>query len=356
MSFRTVIRVCLCAVLAGRLGRAHGASCGDAVPPIDSGCGAGGAYAVAVDTLVNCRGTRYPTYVCRPEGARGPLPLVFFLHGLGTNSPAAYDHITRHLAARGCCVVMPHYRISSFPAQRRTYRGIYRRMLCAAAELELTVDTTRIGFVGHSFGGAAIPALALRLLTQRGWGARAAFMYIMAPHFVFGITEKELREFPSHVKMLVQVYEEDDCNDHKIASHLFETIGVPDSAKGYMMLVSDSSAAVGCRLCADHSTPCGPGDELGEIDGLDYYGVYRPLDALAACTFSGKGGCRDAALKTEDERYFMGVWQDGRPVRPAFVSDRPEVRAPREQFFFHWEHPWNPFHPTRRRRRFLMRW
>ena len=56
------------------------------------------------------------------------------------------------------------------------------------------------------------PCLALKAMTTLGWVAKV-FMFLMAPHFVFGITDKELREYPSNVKLIVQVYEDDNVND-----------------------------------------------------------------------------------------------------------------------------------------------
>lgn len=327
------------------------------VPPIDTGYGAEGGYSVAVDSLSRRARSRDKTYVYRPRDVDGPAPLVFFLHGLGTDNPAVYGHIAHHLAGRGCCVVLPQYRMFSFPGQRRTYRKLFARMVETVAELGSAVDTSRIGFVGHSFGGAAIPALALRLIVQRGWGSRAAFMFVMAPHFVFGITETELKGFPSHAKLVVQVYEEDDCNDHRMAKHLFETIGISESEKDFMVILSDSSESLGYKLVADHAVPYGPDDALGEIDGLDYYAVYRPLDALVDYTLTGAQEARRIALGdgSQEQRY-MGVWRDGVAVKEAVAGDEPLILKPVSAYFFHWKHPWNPHNPERRKRKFLMRW
>jgi len=327
------------------------------VAPIDSGHGATGPYAVAVDTIRTSHARREPTLIYRPEGVGTRLPLVFFLHGLRTNKRGVYDHICQHLAGRGLCVAFPHYRLRSFPGPRRTYRKLFSRMAEIVEVLGERIDTTRMGFVGHSFGGAAIPAFSLRAISQLGWGRESAFLFIMAPHFVFGITEDELRHFPSHVKMIVEVYEDDDCNDHRMAKHLFETIAIGKDEKVFVTVLSDTSEPLGYAQVADHAVPYGPGDALGEIDGLDYYAIYRPLDAVAEYALNGDAQARAVALGESDTGpRFMGYWRDGRRVKEALVSDHPEMLKPMSQYFFSWKHPWNPHNPERRRRRFLFKW
>lgn len=328
----------------------------DAVVPIDSGYGAPGKYAVRVDTLCGSRLAWRRMFAYMPQHAPEPRPLIVFFSGMGASEPSNYEPTLRHLASRGYCVLFPAYRLASFPCQGRTYRKMYRRMLKGVRMLGARVDTTRIGFVGHSFGAGAIPAFALRTVSSLGWGSRGVFMFLMAPHFVFGITKEELRTFPPNVKLVVEVYQDDDCNDPRIGRHLFETIGISETEKDFITILSDTSQSVGCVLWAEHGVPFGPKYKWGRQNALDDYAVFRQVDALADYTFTGAPRGKLVALGSgSDEQRYMGHWKDGRPVRAALAGDRPEMLRPADDFPFHWTHPWNPFHPTRYRR-FLRRW
>jgi hypothetical protein len=328
----------------------------DAVAPIDSGYGAPGQYAVTVDTLRRSLFAWNRTYAYLPVGNSGPLPMIVFFHGMGSTEPSYYEHILQHLASRGYCVLFPAYRMASFPGQGRTYRRMFRGMVEGVRMLGSRVDTSRVGFAGHSFGAGAIPAFVLRTVTSLKWGAGGVFMFLMAPHFVFGITEEELRGFPSNVTLVVQVYQDDDCNDPRIGKHLFDTIGIGKTEKDFVTIRSDTSESLGCVLWAEHGVPFGEKYKWGRLNALDHFAVFRQLDALADYTFNGsRQGKRIALGSGGDDQRYMGYWKDGRPVREAVAGDVPQLVRPSHEFPFHWEHPWNPFHPTRNRC-FLRRW
>ena len=167
-------------------------------------------------------------------------------------------------------------------------------------------------------------------------------MFIMAPHFVFEITQSQLEQFPKQVKMVMQVYQEDDCNDHRIAADIFRTINIPASEKDFMILLSDSNAATGYKLTADHAVPYSQFDSYGEVDGMDYYGIYRVFDALATYSFTQNGEAKEIALGNGSKKQrFMGIWPDSCTVRESLVSDDPKMLHPCKHYFFHWKHPWN---------------
>ncbi len=166
-------------------------------------------------------------------------------------------------------------------------------------------------------------------------------MFMMAPFYVFRISQQQIEQFPGHVKLIMQVYQEDDCNDHRMAKDIFETISIDNAEKDFILMMSDSSGEY--AYTADHGTPYGFGDENGEVDGLDFYGIYRLVDALADYTFRNNQDAKAVALGNGDIRQlFMGQWPDSRPVRELIVSDTPEMVHHHKWYFFHWRHPWNP--------------
>jgi hypothetical protein len=318
--------------------------CPGVLPPGTGGFGADGAEAVVMDSVPGSFFTYDKFYLFRPRSASVPLPLVCFIPGMGRggNDLVTYERLLRHMSSRGYCVVLLTYRMVSFPYQGMTYRRMYRGIRRAARTYAAYADTTRLGMMGHSFGASSIPSHLYRALTKQKWGANGAFMYLMAPHYVFGITQDQLRKFPPHVKLITEVFQDDDCNDHRMAKDLFETIGIPASEKDFIILRSDSNAANHCRLDADHSTPNSVSRGKEVTDALDYYGVYRYFDALADYTFSGSIAAKEIALGNgAPSQRFMGTWPDGTPVREAVISDSAPLIRPRSFYYFHWMHPWN---------------
>ncbi len=318
--------------------------CPDAIPPISSGYGADGALPVTVDSVSGRFLVHDKYYLFRPANVRQPLPLVYFFPGMGKggNDPVTYERTLRHLASRGYCVVFLTYRMISFPYQGPTYRRMFRGVRHAARSWAPYVDTTRIGMIGHSFGASCIPSHMYRALVRLKWGAGGAFMYLMAPHYVFGITQKQLERFPPNVKLIAEVFQDDDCNDHRMAKDIFQTIGIPASGKKFVILLSDSNASSRCRLVADHSTPTTFDHGQTSADALDYYGIFKYVDALSDYAFTGNPAAQAMALGPESaSQRFMGAWPDGTPVRQAIVSDSAPLVRPRSFYYFHWMHPWN---------------
>jgi hypothetical protein len=297
-----------------------------------------------VDSVPGGLFTHDKFYLFRPQQVPHPLPLVYFLPGMGKggNDRITYERLLRHMAGRGYCVVLLTYKMISFPYQGMTYHRMFRGIRDARKRFIPYADTSRIGMVGHSFGASAIPSHLYNALTRQKWGERGAFMYIMAPHYIFEITQKQLLNFPPGVKLIVEVFQDDDCNDHRMAKDLFQTIGIPYSEKDFIVLLSDSSGGDSCKLTADHSTPNTFGKGANVTNALDYYGIFRYFDALADYTFTGNAQAKEAALGNGNAvQRFMGTWPGGKPVREAVVSDSAPLVKPTTFYYFHWTHPWN---------------
>jgi hypothetical protein len=316
--------------------------CAGSLPPLANGFGADGPAAVVVDTVPRTFPFHRDAHIYRPKEIAGRIPVIFVFPGFGAWYPAYYDHLLRHLASRGYCVVFCRYMIAQFPRQDRTYRMLFTCAFEAVRHRGGYMDTTRIGMVGHSFGASALPAFGWRCIKKKHWGSNGAFMMVMAPHFVMATRHGVLDSFPPQTRLLVQVYEEDDCNDHRMAKDIFESIHIPFENKDYMVLRSDTCPVSGYRQAASHSAPFNEADEDGAVDGVDYYGIYRHLDALAALTFTGDTLAGKIALGNgAPEQLYMGTWPDGSFVRPCIVSDSAPLIHPQEYHFFRWGEPWN---------------
>ncbi len=272
-----------------------------------------------------------------------PRPTVVFLPGFGHNNPHAYDHLLTHIARKGYHVLFVHCALNSFPRQRGSYRRIFRTVRHGVRKFSSFIDTTRIGFVGHSYGAGATPYVVNRCIKEKNWCGNGSFQFLMAPFFTFAMKDAELRMFPSDVPTVVQVYENDDVTDHRIARDLFLAIGVEDSLKSYMLVRSDTLASTGCILQADHALPCNEVHEDGEVNSMDVYAVFRVFDALAEFGFTQNPAAYEIAPGNgSSDQTRMGIWVNGTPVKPMIVTHNPPLPKPSAFTVFGWCHPWNP--------------
>jgi len=96
------------------------------------------------------RGVQQSTIV-RPD-ARGPLPVVVFLHGWGAPDPGFYRPWLEHLALRGNAVVYPRYQDSFVQPPRQALGNVLAALRIALARPGL--DLHGLVVAGHSAGGA----------------------------------------------------------------------------------------------------------------------------------------------------------------------------------------------------------
>ena len=75
-------------------------------------------------------------------------------------------------------------------------------------------------------------------------------------------------------------------------------------------------------LITDHLSACGEYHGpwwSSKVDALDYYGHWRPFDALCDAAFYGRN--RAVALGNTPQQRFMGRWSDGLPVNELVVGE-----------------------------------
>lgn len=188
------------------------------------------------------------------------------------------------MVSHGAAVIFSTYRkITHLPGKPNNYELLYCGFREAVRVFGSSLDTTRVGFVGHSFGGGATPWITLTAINDLGWGKEAAFMYIMAPWYFYGITDSQLATFPSHVQLIMQVYSDDQVNDPAIAAELFNTIGLERDAKLFVKLHSDTAHLEdgGHYIYrADHHVPKSAIDPKAVYDAYLYHAVFRLCHAL----------------------------------------------------------------------------
>lgn len=336
----------LLATLAGHIRRTRGFDDPEVMPnPIAHGYGSDSTLDATTDSFPNPRTSDLNVYLFRPESLSTPVPVLFLIPGYSGSDPHLFDPLIDHVVSRGMAVMFSPYPI--FPPPSSAKDIAEKRAIAwggfsdGVARWGQYLDTTHVGFMGQSFGGGLAPSVAHEGLTARGWGTKGAFIYLTAPWYCVEISPEQLTSFPPHTCMLIEVFDDDMVNDHEIAVDIFKSIGIPDTNKDYVVMFTDSLDGYAMR--ADHFVPYGVRNIYGQENLLDYYGVFRYLDALADYAFAGSPTARRVALgKGSAEQCYMGEWTSRKPVRPAEVLREPVARHPELQYLWAWNNPINP--------------
>ena len=311
--------------------------------PIDSGLGAKGIWETDVDSVAHPKWCGHHVYLFHPRHMKSAAPAVFFCHGVGADNPILYSQLIRHIVSWGYAVLYSPYRKSlAMRSPIRAYATMQVGFDTGMKKWSALIDTSKIGYVGHSFGGGAVPALAWKTLAERRWGTRGAFLFIMAPWYSYQITQNQLEKFPKNVKVIIETFDDDRVNDPRMAIDIFKNIGVPSDEKEFVRVDSDTSSG-GMALVADHDVPQGIYAFGWDVNALDYHGVYRLVNALARCAFDNDTAAKSVALGHGSLRQrFMGTWRDGRPVKELYTNQIPEIRYPQARYMNFWNHAANP--------------
>jgi dienelactone hydrolase len=334
-----------------RKAREDSTSTGVMENPITNSYGADGPYAMQADTVNNPYiskeqfSSSMPIYFFTPVGLSRPSPVIIFIHGYIGQNPVEFEPLLRHIVSLGYTVIYPSY---SFLPKADTpekvldkYGYLYSGISKAARILSWRIDTTRVGFFGQSFGAGTIPAITYRLVNEKKWGKNGVFMFITAPWYSFDITEEQIKKIPSTAKLLMQVYDDDQINDHAMAVDLFNTLPIPASEKDYMTIYSDSLD--GYVMQANHFVPYGPENIYGDLNAFDYYGIFKNFDALADYTFTGNIKAKNTALGNgSHDQVYMGMWSDNQQVKTATVTDTPKATHPELLYLYSWDNALNP--------------
>lgn len=294
--------------------------CNGVVAAPTSGYGSQGPYKVVEESFPHPVWAGEEVHVFHPEGLNTPAPTIFFSHAFNATNPAIYSALIDNIVSQGYVLVYSPFiaRGGSVGERYSMLRGGFQAAVQRYGQI---IDTSRVGFIGHSFGGGATPAMAYYGLVQQGWGSKGAFLFMMAPWYATDLSLNQLQQLPKQTKVVLQVYEDDAINDHRIAIQLFNAFNV--SEKQYMLLQSDKSYD-SCALIANHGVPASVGRDGPRINALDYYGVFRMIDALADYTFNGQTAGQQLVFGNgTPEQTFMGDWPNGQAVKPLRIMSSP---------------------------------
>ncbi|MBS1781926.1 MAG: T9SS type A sorting domain-containing protein [Bacteroidetes bacterium] len=258
------------------------------IPKPISGYGSDGNYTVTTQSFPNPNFSGHNIVIYYPSGISAPVPTIFYSHAYGGNDPSNISGFLNFAAGKGYAVVFVPYQTIGVTSTDR-YSNLLNGFLTAARSYPNIIDTSKVGFVGHSFGGAASFANAYYCFTALHWGMSGRFILAMAQWYAYNISQADLQSFPTDVKLLTIVYENDVTNDQRMANDVFHSINIPNSEKDYLRVQSDTIN--GYVYVADHSLP-----NNSAFDALDYYAYYRLFDALCDYTFNGSLSGKNVAL------------------------------------------------------------
>ncbi|MFA4915455.1 MAG: hypothetical protein WC560_02135 [Syntrophales bacterium] len=303
-------------------------ACDGLIPEIKEGYGADGPYNMDIRTISNPLWNGEQISVFFPKGAIGQLPVILFSHAFGASDwKRAYIPFMRHMVSRGWIVVFSPYQTVGASFDER-YATLWKGFDLAVQNFGNQMDLTRVGFVGHSFGGGATPAMAYKGLVKKGWGKKGAFIYILAPWYSFQISSEELRQLPSNVVMIMQVYDKDVTNDHRMALDIYRNVQLPNNQKHFQVVRSDNIN--GCEIVADHATP-----SRNPSLRLKQYSVFKTFDAVADYVFNGKTEGNQAISRTN-------LPSEKGSYQPLLIESNPKPQASQKSYQFPWDNNKNP--------------
>lgn len=296
-----------------------------------SGYGSDGPYTVAQEEFDNPNFTGQNVVVFHPQEITTPVPTVFYSHAYGGNNPNYIYGLTNFVAKKGYALVFVPYQTTGVTVDQR-YQNLLEGFRKAARDYPYIIDTTKVGFMGHSFGGGASFGNAYTCFIENNWGSSGRFIYVLAQWYSFHIDQTQIQNFPSGVKLVTEIFETDSTNDHRMAADIFGNISISNSEKDFLVLQQDT--VNGYVYNAEHNVPsC-----LTDFNAFDYYGIYRILDALMDYSWNQNTSAKLVCLGNGDP--VQVTMPTG--FKPMLQTDQPTVSRPENSFQFPCDTVYNP--------------
>lgn len=298
----------------------------------NSGYGSDGAHTIGVIAFRNPNFLTKDIEIYYPLDIQTKVPTIFYSHAYGGNLSENIIGMLQYVARKGYAIVYVPYQTSAVVSVDERYTNLTEGFQKAARDYSNIIDTTRVGFMGHSFGGGASYSIAYKCFTQYGWGDNSRFIYALAQWYTYNLTQDELEKFPADTKILTEVFDEDTTNDHRMAIDIFNNIGVNFTEKDFIVLKSDTIS--GHVYSAEHNMP----NTSAAFDALDYYAYYRFIDALCDYTFNKNPEAKKVALGNGS------VEQITMPggLKPLIQTDYPATSYPQSKYVFTCDSEENP--------------
>ena len=292
---------------------------------------------IVIDSIENPAYEGHYIYLYLPKSnCTIPYKTIFFCHGIGASNPIYYNALLEHIASSGYAVIYSTYP-GYFLFPKKSYRILWNGFQRGVREWKEYLDLSQIGFVGHSYGASAIPSLSLKAIKLKRWGKKNIFLYMMAPWYINQLSNRQLKRFPQHVKVVTEVFQDDRINDPQIAREFYSAIRAPDTNKVFITLQNKDNYFT---VTADHDVPLGESDESISVNDYDYCGVHFVFDAISSYTFNHNESIKKTMFSTHGDSTIIVKGNQGECSMT--LSKRPHQENIDHRCINFWDHPMNP--------------
>ena len=124
------------------------------IPKPTSGYGADGSHTIGIDSFANPNFLLKNIEIFYPSDISTKVPTIFYSHAFGGNDPSNISGLLNFVAMKGYAIVFVPYQTIGVTNQDR-YANLLNGFRLAARRYPNIIDTTKVGFLGWSFGGGA---------------------------------------------------------------------------------------------------------------------------------------------------------------------------------------------------------
>jgi len=269
---------------------------------ITSGFGTWGSNNYVMESSIDVTDKGIITFY-HPDSAAEQKPTVIFISGWGEEH-ATYDKYFKYITSLGYPVInIYNYSPGSI---NTSYQNSVDMIQQAVTTYSSWIDTTKIGLTGHSYGAGSCIWVGKQLFDSNGlnWGTNGRFIMMFAPWYPFLITDTELQNYPSDVKLAV-IQSHDELNssadysyltDPRVIRAMYQLINIPNSEKDCITVNSDLDASHsynynGTTFTYEANHYISYTDLISgnnnPYDRLDVYAMNRLTNAMTEFVFEG---------------------------------------------------------------------
>ncbi len=220
-------------------------------------------------------------------------PIILFMPGWSFSDDAShldYKSLLTFIASQGYSVF---YVRSTNELGAGDFIGKFEELL-SMGDVPNHIDTTRVGVIGHSYGGGLAYSVFKHFATSsgKGFGKNGRFIFTMAPWFAFDMTKDDFKNLPTDTKVVNVEFIKSIFSDPRISFTLYDNlISIDNKNRDYQVYDREN---------AGHYYP------VGSRDYSLMQGVLKPLDALMDYTFYNKQEAYADALGVGTDNPYNG--------------------------------------------------
>jgi dienelactone hydrolase len=231
-----------------------------------------------------------------PADTTTTRPTIFFISGWRHYFSEQYYSLLYFIASQGFNAIFVSYDETNGASQNHI-KNILETVV-SDPKFSPLIDTTKVGFMGHSMGAGILFELATKL---DNWGTQGRFLFPLAGATAYH-QNQPLINLPPNTKMIVQTYNErqndrhyDWDTDPRFSVDYLINSNVSDVDKTYLYLPGDADHP------SNHSTPKSRYENGAYyFDALQQVGIFRPLESLMRSSFENDTQWNHIGLPASD--------------------------------------------------------